>query len=504
LACRRLLASIPIFFLAVLALLAGVPVSLFAANVARDQLRQEAEEFEKKGEWERAGEIYWKIFSQDQQSPVVRQKLLLCMRHVQQARRHQDPVYREQVRALSFSKSLKGYAEALQKLQANYVDRDKVSILALFQHGLDEFVFALNEPAFRQQYLTGNTATIESFVLGLRDEWRPASFKSLTEVTQAVREIALSAQKSLGLRPGITVMEFVCGACNALDERSSYLPPTEDQVVAAGQLTALGMSVSANAAGQLIIDHVVPGSWAAHAELKEGEQIRLGRKPNESGEAEQLNDIVVSSHGMKRTLQLPADMPSVFESQFLSPGVGYLRLASFQKNTPNELSEQIYLLTGQGMKVLVLDLRGNPGGLFPVAVQVAERFLPGGIIVTTQGQAGPYNRTYESQSGMTAHDVPLILLVDADTASAAELLAGALKENQRAFLIGQRTYGKGTVQTVLQLSSTGGMRITLARFFSPRGEPYNGLGVAPHIVETMNPRELALEHAKSILAMQRE
>jgi carboxyl-terminal processing protease len=105
---------------------------------------------------------------------------------------------------------------------------------------------------------------------------------------------------------------------------------------------------------------------------------------------------------------------------------------------------------------------------------------------------------------MTAFDFPLILLVDADTASAAELLAGALKENQRAFLIGQRTYGKGTVQTVLQLSSAGGMRITLARFFSPRGEPYNGLGVAPHIVESMNPREMALEHAKSILAMQRE
>jgi len=181
--------------------------------------------------------------------------------------------------------------------------------------------------------------------------------------------------------------------------------------------------------------------------------------------------------------------------------VGYLRLASFQKNTHNELSEQIFDLKMRGMRVLVLDLRGNPGGLFPVAVQVAERFLPGGLIVTTQGQAGPYNRAYESQSGMSAYDFPLVVLVDADTASAAELLAGALKENDRAFLIGQRTYGKGTVQTVLQLSSTGGMRITLARFFSPRGQPYNGLGVAPHIVETMRARDLALEHAQRILAM---
>jgi C-terminal processing protease CtpA/Prc len=500
-----LLPSIPISFLAVLALLAAEPVFLFAANVARDQLRQEAEELEKKGEWERAGEIYWRIFSQDQQSPVVRQKLLLCMRHVQQARRHQDPAYREQVRALSFSKSLKGYAEALQKLQANYVDRDKVTILPLFQHGLDEFIFALNEPVFRQQYLVGvDNATIESFAIRLKDEWTMTSLKNLTEVAQAVREIALLAQKSLGLRPGITVMEFVCGACNALDERTSYLPPTEEQITAAGQLTALGMSVSANMDGQLVIDHVVPGSWAAHAELKEGEQIRLSRKPNENGDTDQWTDMVVTGRQSKRTLHLPADLPSIFEAQMLDAGIGYLRLASFQKNTANELSERIFDLNMAGMRVLVLDLRGNPGGLFPVAVQVAERFLPGGIIVTTQGQAGPYNRTYESQSGMTAYHFPLILLVDGDTASAAELLAGALKENQRAFLIGQRTYGKGTVQTVMQLSSTGGMRLTLARFFSPRGEPYTGLGVAPHIVESMNPREMALEHAKSILAMQRE
>jgi C-terminal peptidase prc len=479
--------------------------SVFAANVARDQLRQEAEEFEKKGEWERAAEVYWRIFSQDQKAPGIGQKLLLCLRHVQQARRHQDRIYREQVRALPFSKSLKGYAEALQKLQANYVDRDKTAITSLFQQGLDEFIFALHEPVFRQQYLADvDPEPIHTFELRLKEEWRSISIKDLDEAQQAVREIALSAQKSLGLRPGVTVMEFVCGACNALDERTAYLPPTEEQANAAGQLTALGMSVVNNADGQLIIDHVVPSSWAAQAGLKEGSRIALGRKASDKSDVDQVTEIMVTDREQKRTLPLPADVPSVFDRQLLAKGVGYLRLANFQKNTLNELIEQIYLLQGEGMKVLVLDLRGNPGGLFPVAVHVAERFLPGGVIVTTQGQAGPYNRTYESQSGTSAFDFPLVVLVDADTASAAELLAGALKENQRAFLIGQRTFGKGTVQAVLQLSSTGGMRITLARFFSPRGESYNGLGVAPHIVETMRPRELALEHALRILAMQPE
>ena len=84
------------------------------------------------------------------------------------------------------------------------------------------------------------------------------------------------------------------------------------------------------------------------------------------------------------------------------------------------------------------------------------------------------------------------------------MLAGAFKDNQRAFLIGQTTFGKGTIQTVLQLSSAGGIRITLARFFSPRGQPYNGQGVAPHVIDSMDPRDTALRHAQNILAMQQQ
>jgi carboxyl-terminal processing protease len=147
------------------------------------------------------------------------------------------------------------------------------------------------------------------------------------------------------------------------------------------------------------------------------------------------------------------------------------------------------------MKALVLDLRDNPGGLFEVAVEVAKRFLSSGVIVSTQHQDPKLNMVYHARNP-AALTLPLVVLVDGDTASAAEVLAGALKENKRARLVGQTTYGKGCSQGLLPLPPvgqlklprepggrpTGGLRITVARFFSPTGYPYSGRGVVPHLL----------------------
>jgi carboxyl-terminal processing protease len=178
-------------------------------------------------------------------------------------------------------------------------------------------------------------------------------------------------------------------------------------------------------------------------------------------------------------------------------GIAYVRITGFQPDTLQQL--ELALARLRGMRALILDLRGNPGGLFPVAVQIAERFLPAGVIVTTQGQGPAFNRTFESRSGMAAIDVPLVVLIDGETASAAEVLAGALKDNGRARLFGTPTFGKGTIQTVLQLTDGGGVRITLARFFTPRGEPYNGVGVAPDEHYPFGGRDAAINYARSII-----
>jgi carboxyl-terminal processing protease len=298
-------------------------------------------------------------------------------------------------------------------------------------------------------------------------------------------------------------MEFVCGACNALDERTAYLAPGEETNPLTGQLTALGVILSVSAEGQHFVDRLMPNTWAASS-LKVGDRIvRWGRGDGEREDSAQLIEIEVTSRGdmMPRTIRMPMLMNSVVDAEVLTGAIGYLRITGFQKTTPHELEEAMLRLKMGGAKALVIDLRGNPGGLFQVAVQIAERFLPEGIIVTTQGQAAPFNRTYASHSGMAALDVPIVAIVDSDTASAAEILAGALKENKRAILVGQPTYGKGTIQQVLQLSAGGGVRLTLARFFTPIGDPYNGIGVTPHILEPGDSLKAAIEQARQLLMM---
>ena len=138
----------------------------------------------------------------------------------------------------------------------------------------------------------------------------------------------------------------------------------------------------------------------------------------------------------------------------------------------------------------MLDLRGNAGGLFTAAVKTAERFLPGGIIVTAQGQTDDANKVYTSTTGNSASDLPMIVLVDHETASAAEVLAVALRDNRRAKLIGTATFGKGTVQKVISFTTAeeidpasgkarprAAVRITLARLIAPGGNPITGVGV---------------------------
>jgi C-terminal peptidase prc len=222
-------------------------------------------------------------------------------------------------------------------------------------------------------------------------------------------------------------------------------------------------------------------------------------------------------------VRLPVQVPSVYGIGVAGDkdGIGYVRIGSFTASTPRELDEAIASLRGtRGVRVLVLDIRGNMGGTFLAGVEATKRLLPAGVIVTTQGQFSQVdNRPFSSDSGASAHDLPLVLLVDAETASAAEVLAAALKDHHRATLVGMPTFGKGAIQYPLRLDSlddkdgngkpktnkSGGVRLTIAKLLSPRGAVINGVGVTPDVVEA-DPRrqlELAVEKAIELLPLSR-
>lgn len=495
-----------------------------AAPVPVEEGRQEAQAFELLGQWEKACESYVRLLSQDRQQPDVRDRLRYCVRRLQQVRRHRDPVYRARVLALPMSQALALYVEVLTKLHGQYADADKVPFDLLFQNGVDELRTALTDPTFVRENLPGvDPNSITELRDRLRDESAARGLAAPRDARAAVRDLAWEAQRLTGLNPTVAVLEFACGACNALDEFTYFLTPgqpLEDPTAVSGELAAYGLLLNWKDR-QLVVERVVAGSWAADAGAQAGDRVtHIGKQPLARltpaavadllrGDSAAVTDVTLSPSDSTtpRHLSLPGFVPSVTDDRMERDGVGYLRLANFQKTTLQELDSAIVRLRSEGMRVLVVDLRGNPGGLFAAAVQVAERFLPSGVIVSTQGQLKAFSKMYLAQNPAAAAEFPLVVLVDGDTASAAEVLAGALKENERAVLVGQPTYGKGSIQKLLVLQAGAGLNLTLARFYSPRGQPFAGVGVTPHVVESRRDAmkdfqlDAALEQAARLLGM---
>jgi C-terminal peptidase prc len=492
------------------------------AEPANSQPRSEAQRLEALGLWDTALDYYLRLPPAERHQPEVRQHVLLCLRHIQQVARHHDPAYRVRVLSLPFPQAVTEYAQVLTKLRAYYVDHDKVTAQKLFASGLQEFDLALGDGSFLREYLaTVPAGALASFRGQVQRDWAGRAVNDVADAREAVREIARAGQRDLGLSPTVVVMEFACGACNALDEYSAYLPPgsPDDLTPAGSDLFAAGLTLAFRGDG-LYVERVLPNSYAAsQAVCQPGDRIvRINRKPVEGLDRDAVADLIRNESGPSldlelaapggtggRVARLPLDLPSVpgEATRMLTLTVGYLRLVGFQKTTLQELDEAVLTLKAQGMKALVVDLRGNPGGLFAVSVQVAERFLAEGVIVSTQGRVRSANQTYVAHPGSGAYDFPLVVLVDGETASAAEVLAGALKDKQRAILVGQPTYGKGSIQGMLQLNSVGGLRLTLAKFFPPGGQPFEDAGITPDVVEPVRDRQLdlALDHAARLAAM---
>jgi len=426
-----------------LAVPSTVPAQSTASTV--DTMQARATTLEKDGRWNDALQLWCKVYGQDRRNEEANNHIQICLRRIFQTQRQTDKSLRERVMSLSHSQALALYGEVLATLQSAYVDRAKVSPERLFQQGLDEFLLSLNDANFRKLHLPSATdREVQAFQKRLREFMALRSVDTVNEAVQIVKQVAVTARRDLQINhTSVIVLEFIGGACNSLDEYTSYLSPADLMAEAEMAMTA-----------------------------------------------------------------------SVVDAAPLKDGIGYLRISHFRDTTPEELDSAIAALKlemPQGLRALVMDLRGNTGGLFSSAVQVVERFVPAGVIASTQGQLDEFNKVISTNVRMSnVLDVPLIVLVDARTASAAEVLAGAFRDHQRATLVGVATYGKGSIQRVLQFQTaeevddsgkprprTGGIRITLARFFSPNGQAINGAGVSPHVVEQDKSRhiEIALEQA---------
>lgn len=177
------------------------------------------------------------------------------------------------------------------------------------------------------------------------------------------------------------------------------------------------------------------------------------------------------------------DVKDIKDARILEDGIGYVKLVEFRDDTPQELDKALKDLANRGMDSIIFDLRNNPGGLLDKATAVCERFLkPGTTIVSVKGRMADQNAEFKSNFKTPNLDMPMILLVNGGSASGSEIVAGALKDHKRAILLGTKTFGKGSVQTVLPLTDGSAIKLTTSHYFTPLGHSIHDAGIGPDIV----------------------
>jgi carboxyl-terminal processing protease len=291
------------------------------------------------------------------------------------------------------------------------------------------------------------------------------------------------------------------GMLRTLDPHSSYMTPEsykEMQAETEGEFGGLGIEITVEN-GVLTVVAPMEETPAWRAGIKAGDKIL---KVNaEMTHDMNLMDAVRKMRGKRGTTVTITIMRDGFEepkdytimrdvikvmsvkSQMLPDKWGYVRIRSFSKDTSHETSKALDDLKKQGMKGLVLDLRNDPGGLLNQAVEVTDLFInKGELIVYTKGRIKNQDMRFSATKGASDVTYPMVVLVNHGSASASEIVAGALQDLKRAILVGNQTFGKGSVQTIIPLKGDAGLRLTTARYYTPSGRQIQGVGITPDIV----------------------
>lgn len=481
------------------------PTALDAAN-SPELVLERALERERNRDWTAAIELYEDAVKLWPARVDLRHRLRLCESHYRLGKRYQDRSFRDVLLKLPAEQALELLDEILEKIESNYVE--PIPMVPLVRNGYDNLEVALRDPAF----LNVNAPGVESGrIRWLRDSLlarrQSLSVRTRAEARREVLAACELTRRAVSIPSQAIVLEFAYGACDSLDDYSSYLTPDRlDDLYAMidGNFVGLGVELKQDDLGLLLVG-VLKGGPAWEAQLAVGDRItHVDNQPvrglDLDAAANRLQGpegssvtITALRAGVSRTLTLtrrPVEVLSVAEARIVDPaaGVAYVQLIGFQKTSTEELKAALETLRREGMRHLVLDLRGNPGGLLNIAVEMADLFLDDGVIVSTRGRASGQNVIYRARRD-GGWSVPITVLVDHDSASASEILAGALQEHGRALVVGERSYGKGSVQSIFPLrAAPAGLKLTTAKFYSPKDRPYSEQGVEPDTVVTIRAR----------------
>lgn len=310
------------------------------------------------------------------------------------------------------------------------------------------------------------------------------------------------------------------GMLSSLDPHSSFLPPDmykELKIETKGSFGGLGIEITIKD-GYLTVISPIEDTPAFRAGIKSGDQIL--KIENKLTKDMSIIDAVKRMRGpkgskititiMREGFEKPKDFTLVrdiiqvksVKFKTLDYGYGYVRLAQFQEKTDEDLVKALTALkkeNGGTLKGLILDMRNDPGGLLEQAVKVADHFIAEGLIVYTEGRDEDARMRFTARKGEKELGYPMVVLINGGSASASEIVAGALQDHNRAVVLGTQSFGKGSVQTIIPLSEDSGLRLTTARYFTPKGRSIQAKGITPDII--VENLEITAAEKKEVLSI---
>ena len=345
-------------------------------------------------------------------------------------------------------------------------------------------------------------ATTEAPVAAADDE---VSVEDIRVFTSVFREVQRSYVEPVSADQ--LMKAAIRGLLLDLDPHSAYLKKTDLQALTddtSGRYGGLGLEVQVRA-GVLMVIAPIDDTPAARAGIQPGDvisridgiavesenaDVAIDRMRGEAGSSVQITVIRAGQPAFDLTLIREVIDVTAVRGRLLAPGFGYVRVAAFQTTTATEVAKRIAALVkpGKPLNGLVLDLRSNPGGLLDAAIDVSDLFLESGTIVSTRGRVALASAEFTAEPGDVLAGAPLVVLVDGGSASASEIVAGALQDRRRALILGQRTFGKGSVQSVLPLASGEAIKLTTALYYTPSGRSIQAEGIEPDVI--LQPGEL--------------
>jgi C-terminal peptidase prc len=408
------------------------------------------------------------------------------------------------------------FAEVTRVVESSYWDAGKLNPQGMFKgamDGVDEDVRRLGGAITYkgQQALVSMNGQTKAVDLSTVD-----SLAELVHAFSGMHAFLLQQQRTNGYVPNWEY-RAADGMVKSLDGNSAFMPPhefREMQEETRGSFGGIGIRIGVED-GQVVIVEPMDGTPASKAGLQQGDRImKIDGQPTQGLSLQEAVRRMRGPVGSRLVLGIvrrdggePQDVSltrakielKTVEGQLLDGRIGYVKVRGFHETTLQEIEKALNRLAQQKMEGLVLDLRNNPGGLLSQSVKVCNLFVDEGLtVVSTEGRVRNQNSRFMTNGGGQYRQYPMIVLINAGSASGSEIVAGALQDLQKATIIGTKSYGKGSVQTIFPLQDGSGLRLTTAHYFTPSGRSIDHVGIVPDIElsnEGKEDRQLDMAHA---------